>query len=675
MSITPIELRTNTVQEIPDAKKDGYGVSFWEYSARGPLLPPYGTRAREKALRNFYRRERNWSIQGAFSGITKQTASLHLKIIPPDDLNDSRKSFYLSAIKDLGIAPTGDRPDVEYWEAIIKNSDFGNGFGSFVQKGVDYFRQDGGWWWELIAPGDPMKAPTGPIQGIAHLDSLRCIPTGDFEYPVVYASRKTGELHLMHYSRVVHLVDMPDGDEMHPGYGLCALSRAVSIANRQINVSQYVDAQTDDKPAPGIVKTNINQATLEKVRAAYRMNNQADDSPVWGKQLWFFGPDPQFQLQIETMAFSQAPDKFDYQAYTDVDMNALALAIGVDIQELWQLTGGNLGSGQQSEILHQKSRGKTIGMFLSDIERGITSFLPEGYSAEFQTRDDYEETQRATNAQMWVGTVNTADKYLSEEDARQILVNNIEPFREVLTDDNGQLLPLDKEPEPMPPQLMVGAPVDNLENDDSDVQPDDDEQMAKSLGGWDDVGMGSKAIQSTLIDFETEWADFTRELRNDQYEPGVAKLIGRALVNRFGRAAFIDGLNDGGVSTNAIEGDDRDVYMAWFAEQSGYVNDYIDNQNYTVGTPDQKAKQWGNKTLISSYQEGIYSANRNGMYEWVLGKTEQHCKDCLRLNGQRHRFKSFKARGLLPKSSQLACHGDFCDCRLVKTNEKARGRF
>ena len=144
MSITPIELRKNTVQELPDAQKDGWGVQFWEYAGRGPLLPAYGSREREKVLRNFYRHERNWSIQGAFSGIVKQTASLDLKIIPPEDLTDNRKSFYRTALKMQGMEPIGDRPDVEYWEHIIKDADFGNGFGSFVQKGVDYFRQDGG---------------------------------------------------------------------------------------------------------------------------------------------------------------------------------------------------------------------------------------------------------------------------------------------------------------------------------------------------------------------------------------------------------------------------------------------------------------------------------------------------------------------------------------------------
>ncbi|MGA0506735.1 hypothetical protein ACO2WS_26100, partial [Escherichia coli] len=68
----------------------------------------------------------------------------------------------------------------------LRQADFGRGWGSLISKVLlDYLRQDGGGFIEVIAPGNPLKAPTAPATGLAYLDSLRCLPTGDPEYPVV----------------------------------------------------------------------------------------------------------------------------------------------------------------------------------------------------------------------------------------------------------------------------------------------------------------------------------------------------------------------------------------------------------------------------------------------------------------------------------------------------------
>ena len=64
------------------------------------------------------------------------------------------------------------------------------------------------------------------------------------------------------------------------------------------------------------------------------------------------------------------------------------------------------------------------------------------------------------------------------------------------------------------------------------------------------------------------------------------------------------------------------------------------------------------------------------MYEWVLGRTEEHCSSCLTANGQRHRLRDWHRAGIIPRGDLLICGaGGFCDCNLVKTTEKARGRL
>jgi len=410
---------------------------------RGPLLDEWGTRNREKQLRRIYRHDYNWMVQGAFAGLLKRVASTPWEIRGPENISGDASKWWSERIKALGKVADSSRPDIEYYQELLRQADWGRGWTSFIKKGIDYLRQDGGWYWEIVAPGTPTGAPTAPPTMIAHLDSLRCFPTGDPEFPAVYTDRK-GILHMLPAGRVVHLVDMPDGDESLPGYGLCALSRAASISAREVLMGRYIESHLDDKPAPGIASVSgMTQAHRDKAFAAYRDEQARDEQAPWGKTIWLYGADPSIPLNITTTNFQQPPEKFDYKTYTEINVNALALALGVDVQDLWQLSGGNLGSGAQSEILHAKSKGKALGDLYAQIERAINDILPEEYEFTFKARDEQEDIHEAQVATQWTGAVATARNDLQDNEARQILANNVPGFHDAITDENGELIRVD----------------------------------------------------------------------------------------------------------------------------------------------------------------------------------------------------------------------------------------
>jgi hypothetical protein len=126
-----------------------------------------------------------------------------------------------------------------------------------------------------------------------------------------------------------------------------------------------------------------------------------------------------------------------------------------------------------------------------------------------------------------------------------------------------------------------------------------------------------------------------------------------------------------------VPSEDFPAFVAWFVEQSSFVPGLTARLYAPVSTVDaaMTAQLWANKSLRAAYQLGRVSADRNGMYEWVLGATEEHCRTCLRLNGQRHRLREWHIRGWLPGDPKLECKGFNCDCKLTKTTERARGRF
>lgn len=677
-----IDAQKDTIQQLPDVSSNGVVSSLpgWFSSMRGPYLSAWGTRQRERELRDFYRNQHNAQIQGAFVGLARKIASTPWEIKGPEDISDDQKAYY----KRLYSARFGDKQvdadsDIEYYQDILRNADFGRGWDSFILKLVqDYFVQDGGAFIEIIAPGNPMNPPTGPVVGLAVLDSLNCYPTGSPEYPVVYYDA-SGVVHVLHRTRVFQLVDAPSSDELHPGYGLSALSRAVSIAMRQINTSRYIDSRVDDKPPPGIiVAAGMTNKTREQALALYYQDQVADERPPWGKQFWLFPNSVEDGGSLRTVAFSEAPEKFDYPAYVDVDMNMLSLALGVDIQELWQLSGGSLGSGQQSEILHLKSRGKTIGGLLTQLERVLNDILPDDYEFSFTARDEQEDKLRADIAATWANTANMLRGVLSNEQIAVLLSNNVDSIRDAIRDAEGTIErgddvdAIDIHDEP-----YTGDTTDDVATD-TDGGPDDG--LDNGVRRWSDTGtnLSAKSIQATRINFELDMEDFILQAREGAINRRRAGIVLRGLISRYGRIAYRDGLVAGGVIDGTLDDDDEARVGLLTAEQSQYVTNFL-NTLYTTGVSDVQAMtkpaMWFNKSITPFFDAGRLSADKNGNYEFILGPTEKHCTDCPRLNGQIHRLRDWARKNLIPPTSETQCGGYNCKCRVVRTNERARGRF
>src|SRR3990167_1327329 len=693
----------HTFQVLPDAEKDGAYQHLFGVLYRGPLLAAWGTRQRERELRQFYRSDYGWAPQGAFAGVMNLIASTPWEIKGPEQLGGAKERYYQAAAKQLGFQLLGEqRSDIEYFQQVLRQADFGRGWTTFCRKGVDYLRHDTGWIWEIIAPGDPLQPPSGPVMGIAYLDAMRCIPTGDPEFPILYINRN-GEQRIIHNKRVRIIQDMPDGDEARPGYGMCALSRAISIVVRGIHLGRYMEAMLDDKPPPGLVKTNMVKQERERALAEYNREQRNDERPVWGKQMWFFSPDPNVPLQFDTQSFSQPPEKFDYKVYTEVDIHALALAMGVDVQDLWELTTGNLGSEGQSKILHQKSRGKTIGVLYAEMERSINDLLPDEYEFTFKRRDAEEGLQQAQIASEWGTAVSSMGANLTPDEARQILANQIEAVKDAITAENGQIIRLyDADVQPQmeaslddnqsPLAVLGAAGTTAPTNGRESVLPGlrSVEDAAPQLGagarengdGPGGVGLVSsvvittKDIQATQLAFESEFSDAIVAAKMDAMNKQRFGIVARALIRRHGQQAFRDGLRAGGLEDDELSDDELTTIGLFVSQQAGYVTDFADTlfaDTEAIESADNRALMWFNKSIIPFYQAGLESADRNGLYEWVYGDTE-HCEDCLRMNGQRHRLKAWFNSGFMPQGDGLACKGFNCKCRLFKTVGKAEGR-
>lgn len=632
-----------TVRTVPETRAGQYGIATLGFfsTKRGVLIPPWGTRLRERTLRWYYRNPYSTIVQSAVAAIAKKIASLPWEI-------------------------RGPKADVDDMQARLQEAQLGAGWRDFVMKFViDYLRQDIGTFVEVIGPGEPDGPLVGPFTSVAVLDALRCYPTGNPIFPVVYVDDE-GKQHLLHTDRVERLYDMPDTDEDTKGaIGMSALSRALAIADREIQMGRYIHQRLDDLPPPGIILAkNVTREIRDMAVQLYRQEQAADLPPVWGQTLWLYGAQVEKDIELTPVSFSVPPEKFDYYQYkVQVDVQELAFAFGVDVQEFWQLTGGNIGSGTQSVVLAQKGRGKTIADLITSLERIISSLLPDEYEFGFKFRDHEEDKQIAESAEAWANVASAVRTDLSPQEVRQLLANQVEAVHDVITDELGQVVTRD-DVDPKPQNASGDA-----------VLPGDEEVDAPS----DEAAVEDKEFSLTSAEFKALLGDLARAALAGELNRRRFGIVMRAHLRRLGQEAFRDGLEDGGVDRSDMDDNDRISLSLWLQDQSPFVSAFskaLYDDKVSLAQIGMRTEMWSNKSLRAAYTLGLASAASSKPFRWMLGQTESHCADCLRLNGQVHRMRDWRARGLYPGSSLLECGGFHCNCRLVLAEgERARGRF
>lgn len=188
-----------------------------------------------------------------------------------------------------------------------------------------------------------------------------------------------------------------------------------------------------------------------------------------------------------------------------------------------------------------------------------------------------------------------------------------------------------------------------------------------------------KAIQATRLDFEVAVEEMLAAARTEQMDRRRFGTVLRALLRKYGTLAYRDGLIDGGLEDGELDDDDRATLAIALAEQSQYVTGLGEVLFKGDGISDAQAEGkpvlWFNKAIMPLYQAGRVSADKNGLYEFLLGDTEEHCDTCLRLAGQRHRLKDWAKRDLIPPGDEdhFECGGWLCDCKLQRL-DKGRPR-
>jgi hypothetical protein len=321
---------------------------------------------------------------------------------------------------------------IESVQRMLHSVDRGRGWENFMIKVcTDYLTQDNGAFIEIVRQGEGANSP---VIALNHLDAERCRRTGRLDYPVIYTDRM-GRMHRMEPHDVIDLVEFPSPIETMNGAQLCAVSRVLRASQILRDISIYKREKVAGNTPMGITIVNgISQKSISDAFIDHRERMSAEGFTRYIKPLVFATTDPNARPTSVEIPLKSLPDGFDEDMAMRWYINQLAMGFGVDYQDFAPLPGRALGSGQQSLILHMKSRGKGPAVFMKALLHAFNfrGILPQNVEFTWSDRDleEEQETANLREAQSRTDAVYVANGVLNRTVIRRRLLERGEITQE-----------------------------------------------------------------------------------------------------------------------------------------------------------------------------------------------------------------------------------------------------
>lgn len=399
---------TNNVEPVVNGvvkqAPDGEGVFLGDYvlmfASLGDEIPAWGTapRERDRKLREFFTQEPILH-SAVFNTIARYVA--------------------------FGWDLKGPERMVNMTERMLHGLEWGKGWQPWCTKFLlDAFTQDNGAFSEVVRTDD---SPDAPVVTLKHLDSNKCIRTGRALEPVIYYDRD-GVGHTLKWYQIIEYTEFPSAIEEARGMQYCAVSRLLKAAQIIRDITVYKREKIGGRFNREIhLVSGVQKRTLDDAIRQHSAEADSQGLVRYLQPLVIAALDPTSQVSVASIALASLPDGFDEDTAMKWYVNQLALAFAADYQDFAPLPGGNLGSAQQAETLHMKSRGKGPRLFMSSLEHifNFHGIMPRSVTFTFGDQDVAEDTQHARmrllRAQERAARITSGE--ISPSVARQIAVD------------------------------------------------------------------------------------------------------------------------------------------------------------------------------------------------------------------------------------------------------------
>jgi len=131
------------------------------------------------------------------------------------------------------------------------------------------------------------------------------------------------------------------------------------------------------------------------------------------------------------VALSQLPANFDQVTFAQLVAQVYATTSGLDLREIWSITGGNLGTSKETEVQHEKASTKGALEFTHAYQEQLQNELPDSIEFQFEERDEQGRLLQAQVAEAWATVAKTlyeagqmgGGPLLDREEVRSLLVD------------------------------------------------------------------------------------------------------------------------------------------------------------------------------------------------------------------------------------------------------------
>ncbi len=296
----------------------------------------------------------------------------------------------------------------------------GDGYVPSQERGIlDYLTTDNGEFWEIVRVSN---ARGSRIIGLVHLDSLRCVRTGDPSIPVIFRDLRGGFHELKDY-QVMSLVDQPDAGTASLGIGHCAAERAYDNIFLMHAARRYVIEKVTGAGANALhFVQGMNDKQLKSVVESAESQSQAKGQIYYQGNI-LIGTLSQMPIETKTIKLRGLPDGFDYDKLRDDSLLTYANSIGLVLTDLQPLSGQGLGTGAQSVVLEEKATGRGLASRRKHLTHLLNQWiLPDTVTFSFSENDLREESTEADISKVRADTrsVQIASGEISQQEARHM---------------------------------------------------------------------------------------------------------------------------------------------------------------------------------------------------------------------------------------------------------------
>lgn len=321
---------------------------------------------------------------------------------------------------------------VRMCQRMLNQVDFGHGWQHFIMKlSIDLLCQDNGAFIEVIRPtrvttkdgtfpatkslqgdwcavgrngallpldGVDYKLKDSPLEqplALAHLDSGRCLRTGDPDYPIIYTDRK-GVQHKMRWWQVITIEDMPSPIESMNNVGYSAVTRVLRASQILRDIAIYKHEKVSGRFARAVHITNVRAEAVMDAIKEHEAHADSSGLSRYTQPIITNVLDPNATPGLVTIELASLPDGFDEEETLRWYIANLALGFGVDYGFLAPLPGQGLGTATQSEVQSRHARSKSSALFMKTLEGKFNfgGILPKSVYFEFKEVDPEEEQER-----------------------------------------------------------------------------------------------------------------------------------------------------------------------------------------------------------------------------------------------------------------------------------------